>query len=180
MTQTATLEGQYFLLETLPDGKLLLDKEEVADLNDGRINFYVLDNKEVYPLILPDDAACVTGTHYSRAGLLPDGRIGLVKFCVDSLSEPPAERGDYSLVAFDLTQHVITPLMDGFLYPGLQQSFTWNQDMSRGVMAVGTLDSTLYWLSPDGPEPMQVVVGEGEATGPSPDSLEGQMKFSSG
>ena len=59
MTQTATLEGQYFLLETLPDGKLLLDKEEVADLNDGRINFYVLDNKEVYPLILPDDAACV-------------------------------------------------------------------------------------------------------------------------
>ena len=162
MTQTATLEGQYFLLEILPDGKLLLDKEEVADLNDGRINFYVLENKEVFPLLLPDDAACVTGTHYSRAGLLPDGRLGLVKFCVDSLSEPLAERGDYSLVAFDLTQHVITPLMDGFLYPGLQQSFTWNQDMSRGVMAVGTLDSTLYWLSPDGPEPMQVVVGEGE------------------
>ena len=163
MTQTATLEGQYFLLETLPDGKLLLDKEEVADSNDGRTNFYVLDNKQVYPLLLPDDAACVTGTHYRRSGLLPDGRIGLVKFCVDSLSEPPAERGDYSLVAFDLDQHTVTPVMDEFLYPGLQQSFTWNQDMSRGVMAVGTLDSTLYWLSPDGPAPMQVVVGEGEA-----------------
>jgi hypothetical protein len=172
MTQTVTLEGQYFLLETLPDGRLLLDKEEVADLNDGQINFHILDNKEVYPLLLPDDAACVTGTYYSQPGLLPDNRLGLVKFCVDSLSEPPAERGDYSLVAFDSAQHVITPLMDGFLYPGLQQSFTWNPDMSRGVMAVGTLDSTLYWLSPNGPEPMQVAVGEGEAKWSLAEALE--------
>ena len=161
--QIAALDGEYFLVEVLPDGKLLVDKEDSAAPDAERSGPYVLDNQQLDPLALPKDAACVTGTHYSRPGLLPDGRLGLVKFCVDSLSEPLADRGDYTLVAFDLSQHTVTPVMNGFLYPGLQQSFTWNQDMSRGVMAVGTLDSTLYWLSPDGPEPMQVVVGEGEA-----------------
>ncbi|MBX7253116.1 MAG: hypothetical protein K1X50_14130 [Candidatus Promineofilum sp.] len=163
MSQIAALDGEYFLMEVLPDGKLLVAGEESDTSDAERSGLYVLDNQQLDPLALPKDAACVTGTHYSRPGLLPDGRLGLVKFCVDSLSEPLADRGDHTLVAFDLSQHTVMPVMDGFLYPGLQQSFTWNQDMSRGVMAVGTLDSTLYWLSPDGPEPMQVVVGEGEA-----------------
>lgn len=172
MLQIATLDGEYFLVDVLSDGRFLIKGAANTTPDDEWGGLFILDNEQLHPLELPKDTACLTGTHYSRPNLLPDGRIGLVKFCVDALSEPLADRGDHTLTAFDLDQHIVTPIMDGFLYPGLQQSFTWNQDVSRGVMAVGTLDSTLYWLTPEGPEPMQVTVGEGEATWSLAEALE--------
>lgn len=160
--EVVVLEGHYSLVDILPDNQLLLDKEEPVTLNDGKVALYVLDDQELSPLSLPDDDTCVTGTYYERPSMLPDGRLGLVKFCVASLSEPLAERGDHTLIALDLDSYTIAPIMEQPLYSVRQGSFTWNPDMSKGVMSVGYLAGTLHWLTPQGPEPMQVWVGDGQ------------------
>lgn len=40
-------------------------------------------------------------------------------------------------------------------------NYSWNPDMTRGVVSTGDLRGTFYSVSSEGPEPLEIVVGEG-------------------
>lgn len=40
--------------------------------------------------------------------------------------------------------------------------FSWNPNMTRGVLEIGSLLSTIVWLTPAGMELMTITIGSGE------------------
>lgn len=160
--------SNYRLEETLPGGALLMSGLDA----DGLDKYVVLQNEKIASINLPNDPACQTGTHYEKPRMLPDGRLGLIEFCVRSLEVPVWERGEYTLVAFDLNNRSIEQIMNESFYGESRLgNFTWNPDMTRGVMNEGDLGATLYWLTPEGPKPMNIIVEEGKRSWSLADGL---------
>lgn len=157
-------KGQYRFEEVLPGGQFLLS-ERSDDLNWNVLHYpYVIFNDgQVTPLALPDDPDCLTGTFYERPQMLPSGKLGFVRFCVKSLELPVGQREEFTLVALDLQSGELERIMKEPAYDREPISnFTWNPSMSKGVLGIGGLDATLYWIGPEGPEPMEIMVGEGD------------------
>lgn len=166
----AVPDGRYRLEEVMPSGKLLLS--DSLDFQGDKIERYViLDNRDMYPLSLPQDESCLTGTFYNTPTMLPDGRLGFIKFCVKSMEEPLGKRGEHSLVALDLEQGTLEPIMVEPLYDEIQGYFTWNPDMSKGIIGDADLYGTLHWISPESPEPMDIILGEGNLSWSLADAL---------
>jgi hypothetical protein len=155
-------EGNYVLEEVLPEGSLLLSNQDKEIPTDVSREYVIWQNGNITSLTLPGDPLCQTGTYYKRPGMLPDGRLGFVKLCVKWLDRPVGQREEYTLVAFDLGTGEVEQIMTEPIYGETRLgNFTWNPDMTKGIMQEGSLDGTFYWVTPDGPEPMDVTITEG-------------------
>lgn len=163
----------YRLEEVLPNERLLLAQSSL-DHEWSSIDpvYVVYDQGSLATLDLPDDPKCLAETIYRRPNMLPDGRLGFVKQCTKSREGSPTDTGEFTLVALDMRSGNVEQIMTNPLYdqPPLGD-YSWNPEMTRGVASIGSLGGTLYWISPDGPEPMDIVVGEGSQSWAMSDAL---------
>jgi hypothetical protein len=156
------LPSQYVYRTTLwfPDGTLWIRAIEPKDT--GQLQFIDAETGAIEALPIEIDKDC-RRVDYPRASILPDGRLGLVQRCYGRWPNRPAPLGDESyLIAYDLErsaqeQLVLGPLLNSEAVGG----FTWNPSMTRGVQETTGLFGLLYWIGPDGIEPMTVTVQSG-------------------
>lgn len=132
----------------------------IVDNNEYIYGYRKENDPTIYPLYLPKDLPCTKGTDYAYLGHLPDGRLGFTKYCKRS-ENFPNESSAY-LVAYDLQTHEIRPLVNAPL-PYYADYFSWNPEMTRGVMQIyQTVAGTIFWITPEGGAPMDVVVSDGK------------------
>lgn len=117
---------------------------------EGDVNMRHLD--------LEQDRNC-EHTKYRFPTQLPDGRLGLIKWCVADNAFTDASY----MVAYDWKTGQLEQLVKNHLkHFDLAQCFSWNPDMTKGIQTVGNgLVGTLNWLTPIGPEPVHVVLRDG-------------------
>ncbi|MEW6285401.1 MAG: hypothetical protein AB1509_04175 [Chloroflexota bacterium] len=139
------------------DGALIaFQREEERPL---RQPYALMGDDALRYLDLPQERECLV-THYRFPTPLPDGRLGLIKWCV---KENVFFDASY-MVAYDwqtgqLEQIVERPLK----HFDIAQCFSWSPDMSRGVQTVSNgLVGTLNWLTPEGPEPVNITLRDGD------------------
>jgi WD40 repeat protein len=109
-------------------------------------------------LDLPHDNDCVH-TKYRFPTQLPDGRLGLIKWCVtDNVFTDTSYMVAYDWETSQLEQIVQNPLK----HFDIAQCFSWNPDMTRGIQSVSNgLVGTLNWLTRVGPEPVNITLRDG-------------------
>lgn len=94
---------------------------------------------------------------------MSDNRLGLVQVCYSRWPDNPQGRQDgHYLVAYDwetgqVEQMVANPLSDRLA----ASSFSWNPDFTQGVQTIGGGRNTIWWITSEGPLPMNLVIGEG-------------------
>jgi hypothetical protein len=123
--------------------------------------YEVLNDGLLQELALPGDPICQHALTYQFPATLPDGRLGLVKWCITQWPTQSEEDSLQYLVAYDWQTESIEQIVSGPLPDIGANDFSWNPDMSRGVQAAGSLFQTLYWLAPDGVEPMTITISRG-------------------
>lgn len=160
-------QEDYTYLEWLPDGKLILSiSTPVKGSSRTTIKHFLFDNGGLQEIPLATDPLCQWDMYLFPTSL-PDGRLGLAKDCAGRWPDkPPGMDMAAYLMAYNfdsgITEQIVSePLPAGL---GLSGIFSWNPDMSRGVVAGGSLFGTLYWVTPTGSMPMTVTVGEGSDT----------------
>lgn len=148
------------------DGVLVaMQREEERPLRqpyafEGDVSLRYLD--------LEQDISCSTITQYRIPTQLPDGRLGLIKWCVTDNAFTSANY----LVAYDwktgqLEQIVRSPLRD---YDGC---FSYNPAMTKGLQRVSDgLVGTLNWLTREGPELVNITLRDGNREWNLADSYE--------
>lgn len=111
-------------------------------------------------LDLEQDSGCGTITQYRFPTQLPDGRLGLIKWCVTDNAFTYASY----MVAYDWgTGRVEQIVQNPLKHFDLAQCFSWNPDMTKGVQRVSNgLVGTLNWLTRIGPEPVYITLREGD------------------
>lgn len=140
------------------DGTLVAIQDE--DVRPLRQPYALEGDEHLRYLDLEQDSECAEITVYRFPTLLPDGRLGWIKWCVTDNAFTYASY----VVAYDwqtgqLEQIVQNPV-DHF---DNSQCFSWNSDMTRGVQTVSNgLVGTLNWLTPIGPEPVYITLRDGD------------------
>lgn len=151
----------------------------ITRLNDGQIVAFVQNydhpkqllyalegDNELRELYLEQDPKCTAYTEYVHPTALPDRRLGFIKVCARSRGHATVPDITRYVVAYGwesqiLEQIVKHPLPDNRL-PGY---FSWNPDMTRGIQGAEDgltgINGTLYWLTPEGSEPMQFTLSNG-------------------
>lgn len=160
----------YHTLMWLADGELLAfftteDHNNEAELQTVTLSYFDFQSNLVREIQLQTDTLCRI-TRYYNPTRLQDGRLGLRKHCLGRYPDEPLgswKQDEHYLMVYDwdiqkLEYLVVTPTARE-LGPG---RFTWNPDMTRGIQAGGSLYSTLYWLTPEGIEPMDVTLSNGD------------------
>jgi WD40 repeat protein len=140
-----------------PDGILIAIQNRAG--RPKRQPYAVEGDNELRYLDLEQDSNCSLSTQYQDPTQLPDGRLGLLKWCA---TENVFTNSKY-MVAYDwetgqLEQIVQKPLKH-FNNSGC---FSWNPDMTMGIQAVDNgLVGTLNWLTRVGPEPVNITLRDG-------------------
>ena len=148
----------YGSIEWLPDGRLVISIPDTDTVNNqNRIKYFLFDNEEINEILLPEDPLC-RWQEYVLPTNLPDGRLGLAKNCGGRWPDkaPGLDMAAY-LMAYNFDTGIIEQIVSEPLPArlGLGGIFSWNPDMSRGVIAGGSLFRTLYWVTPTGSMPME-------------------------
>lgn len=130
---------------------------------DWQRYFYAfVGDTEIRPLNLPLDPLCRRTIYYNAVPLI-NGRLAMIKDCLDRWPEKPPGLGDERhLVVYDwqtgeIAQLVSNPLLDSFL----SGPFTWNPDMTQGLQTLNGLFRTLYWITPTHTEPLTITLTQG-------------------
>jgi WD40 repeat protein len=116
------------------------------------------DNNLSY-LDLPQGSNC-KHAKYRFPTQLPDGRLGLIKWCVtDNVFTDTSYMVAYDWKTSEIEQIVQNPLR----HFDIAQCFSWNPDMTKGIQRVSNgLTGTLNWLTAAGPEPVKITLREGD------------------
>lgn len=119
---------------------------------------FVGDNNLSY-LDLPQDSNC-EHVKYRFPTQLPDGRLGLIKWCVtDNVFMDTSYMVAYNWETSQFEQIVQNPLK----HFDIAQCFSWNPDMTKGIQRVSNgLTGTLNWLTAAGPEPVKITLRDGD------------------
>lgn len=138
------------------DGTVLVMQRELV--RPLRQPYALMGDDILRYLDLPQDDNC-RNTKYRFPTQLPDGRLGLIKWCVtDNAFTYKSYMVAYNWKTGQLEQIVQNPLK----HFDIAQCFSWNPGMTRGVQTVSNvLVGTLNWLSPDGPEPVEITLRDG-------------------
>lgn len=124
-----------------------------------QVRFAIEGERELHYLPFTSDPDCMVFTRYYPARLLPDGRMGVYKQCGQDY---PRQDADY-LLAYDWDSQKTQQIIPGPLTTTLSKNYSWNPDMSRGVMDIyDGLAGTLYWISRQGTEPMELTLSDGK------------------
>jgi hypothetical protein len=139
-----------------------VDKSGVATRYDYDLshNPYAMEGDlEIHDFQFKSVDDCSLITDYYPMSLLPDGRLGMLKGCGRALPEKTLYLAAYDWDAQSFEKTLNYPLPN----PMRSRCFSWNPQMTRAIQ--GTYDGTtgsLYWLTPQGPEPLQLVLKDGD------------------
>lgn len=113
----------------------------------------------LHSLFKPEEC---TRHEFNMASLLPDERLGLVEWCARDEEGKIDQNGQKHVVALDWRTGELEVLVEQALPPIGVNFFSWNPEMSRGVQDAGSLFRTIYWLTPEKSEPMEVTIVDGD------------------
>lgn len=156
-TKLKVPDGNYKEIIRFSDGKVLLGQK---DREDNISRYYNLQEQEYIEIPTPSDDRC-QGTLYDLPVALPDDRLGLRMSCFAyGPDRPPGKRGAFFVVAYDWETGEFEQLVEEPL-SNESYGFTWNPEMTRGVQSLGSLLGTIQWITPEGTEPITLMLGEG-------------------
>lgn len=118
---------------------------------------YALEGDDEFRYLdLEQDKNCETITQYRFPTQLPDGRLGLIKWCVTDNAFTYASY----MVAYDWSTGQLEQIVQNLLkHFDLAQCFSWNPEMTKGIQTVSnSLVGTLNWLTSVGPEPVHITL----------------------
>ena len=120
------------------------------------ISFVYEGDPNFHPFKPAQDPVCTEQTVYNvMGGVLPDGRLGLLKDCWTQAPTATRSIFAYNWQTGSLEQIVKGPIAEGLL----PKTFTWNPQMTKGVQEMGNgLEGTIYWLSAEGASPMDIEI----------------------
>jgi hypothetical protein len=151
--------GKYNVLIWLPDEGLAAFSIDVHQSSDLQVSFAFEGDKELHTIPFQPDPNCNLFTRYFPLRLLPDGRIGVHKIC--GQNDPRHDKK--FLLAYDWNTQKTEQIVAGHLPDILAKDYTWSPDMSRGVQEIyDVLNGTLFWISPQGAEPMRLTLSDGK------------------
>lgn len=145
---------------------------------EERISYIYEGRKETIPFNPQDDPKCKNYSYFEVVSLLPDGRLGLLKECNDGSAATAYLSTNRSIFAYDWHTGELEQLVAGRLTHSFDPKiFTWNPDMSLGVQETsGSYRGTIYWISPSGMSPMDIVIEDRGLTWNLKDYLEGKER----
>lgn len=122
-----------------------------------------LETQEITNLTFASPVDCVA-EYYIAFTVLPDGRWGALLKCWTQLSGKVSPIQSYLLAMEPDTWEIEVLNLGDLPDSRYVSSYTWNADMTRGVQALSGagLEPILYWISPDGYEPMDILITQGE------------------
>ena len=142
-------------------GTVLRFPDDSTHLALGALRYYSVDEGELHEVPFVEDNRC-RATDYTYPTALPDGRLGLHLSCKGRWPDRPIGRDNARyIVAYDWETGELEQIVDEPL-PFEARDFSWSPDMTRGVLEIGSLLSTIVWLTPVGMEPMTITIGSGE------------------
>lgn len=134
-------------------------------LNSGEsyIEYVEAGSDMIEKIAFDSPESCQYSKYYVGAPL-PDGRLGIVHRCTNRWPDNPQPYRDARyMAAYDWETQTLEPLIDTPLSDRLSTGFfSWNPDMSKGVQAINGDRGTIWWITPNGPEAMNIIIGEGE------------------
>ena len=152
----------------LPDGSLLV-KIDLDAFTDG---YFLYAERQWSRVFFPDDDRCQR-LIYSSFELLADGRIGAVKDCGFVLDGKQVT--EETLIAISRDFATAELLVSTELPPIGGRSFSWNPEITQGIQIAGSLYNTMYWLTPDGIQPLDLILGVGRESWLSASALDGML-----
>jgi hypothetical protein len=149
----------YHTLIWLPDEGLIAISINVNQSSEQQVKFAFEGDNVLQAIPFISDPSCHLFTRYSPLRLLPDGRIGVHKFC----GQNDPRQDALFLLAYDWSTRGIEQIVASPLPDVLAKDYTWNPDMTRGVQEIyDVLNGTLFWISPQGVEPMRLTLSDGK------------------
>lgn len=144
-------------IDALPDGRWLLSDGVTYGLYDPQTD-------RTTAVDLPNYPECAGGTKYGNGRVLPDGRLGFVRFCAGRWPEHAQTLSgmEAALYAYRLSDQSMERLTN-FNLPARShiRKFTWNPDMTRAIVNNGSLDSVVYWVEQSGFGGLNQVITDG-------------------
>lgn len=139
----------------LPNGEIVIG----VRFDRGRDRFFKVGDNEIKEILHADEeeVPCEGYLMYGFIQLLPDGRMGFKSKCnfgtaaiypQQKLNAYDWETGEISLLA----------AIEGNIGPSW---YAWNPAMTQGIINGGSLESTLYWITPTSTHLMDVTLQDG-------------------
>lgn len=124
------------------------------------------------------DSKCIISLAFYVVGVLPDGRLGLLKECNDDSASTYFLSTNRSIFAYDWHTGELERLVTGKLTQGSRPKFfTWNPEMTLGIQeTTGSYRATLYWIDRDGMFPMDIQIEDRGLNWNLKDYLEGEER----
>lgn len=150
--------GLYEDVLRFPNGEIWLAVGPEPSYHSDSARYYLLQEERFVDIPLPQDPRCPR-QKYAAPRALPNGTLGFTMRCGGYWPDQPMGQDSARLiVAYDLqtetfAQIIEAPMPDNTWIP------SWNPQMSRGVMNIGSLLGTIVWVTPTGMEPMTITVG---------------------
>jgi len=121
-----------------------------------------------------DDPTCTKYSYFQVVSVLPDGRLGLLKECLDDSASTIFLSKNRSIYAYDWTTGELERIVAGKLTQGSNPKYyTWNPDMTLGVQSTTSgYKGTIYWIASDGMFPMDIQIEDRGLTWNLKDHLE--------
>jgi len=137
------------------DNKLIAFSLDLSKPRSEIMSFTYEGDSNLYPFKPGQDPTCRLIDFTVFGGILPDGRLGLLRDCWTEALRPTSSIFAYNWQKDTLEQIVNGPIAEG----PLPKTFTWNPPMTKGVQQMGNgIEGTIYWISPEGSSPMDIEI----------------------
>ena len=139
--------GSYQYIVYIEDQLVAFAVDTSKPISDS-MSFAIEGDSVLHPFNPQKDVACVRYTiYYVMGGVLPDGRLGLLKDCGGQ-----APKSISSIFAYNWKTGALEQLVNGPLPEGWSpKSYTWNPEMTRGIQEMTDgYQGTIYWVTSKG------------------------------
>lgn len=140
--------SSYFSMTLLSDGNILVSNP------DNEYFFFDPSNVSVKEIIFPKDPTCTLWTRYLFPSVLPTNDVGFVKECL----KDGVRDSIRTVVSIDLTNMEVVNLVEEPLPSIGGSSFSWNPQNTMGVQEAGSIFRTIYLLTPEKAEPLDIQI----------------------
>ena len=150
---------KYRSLIWLPIKGLAAFSSDIYQPSTQQVKYAFEGDTELHYLPLPPDPNCLVFTRYIRPRLLADGRMGIQKAC----GQDDLHKDANYLLAYDWDSRETKQIIASPLPSTISGTYSWNPDMTSGVMDIfDGLNGTLFWISPQGVQPMELTLSDGK------------------
>lgn len=160
------------------DNKIIGFVDNISAPKEEQIAFAYEGDTLLTPFNPENDPTCTTYSYFQVVSLLPDGRLGLLKECLDDTESTIYLSTNRSIFAYDWHTGKLERLVAGKLTQATDpKQYTWNPEMTLGIQETGPgYPGTIYWINHDGISPMDIEIEDRGLTWNLKDYLEGKER----